>query len=90
MHRLSKVGSGGVGGGAPARPGPARSPPPCSGGWLAGPRWLPRWCFGPSLKFGWALLVVLLECAFSDAYFSVFSDVALQNIHVPKLAENVS
>ena len=33
---------------------------------------------------------VLLECAFSVAHFSVFSRVALQNIYVPKLMENVS
>ena len=38
----------------------------------------------------WALLYVLLEYAFSIAHFSVFSRVALQNIFVPKLVENVS
>ena len=61
-----KGGPGGAGGGAPTpwvqrHPRPARSPPPCSGGLLAGPRWLPRWCSSPSLKFGWALLVVSLN-----------------------------
>ena len=45
---------------------------------------------GPDLEFGWAFACVLLECALSTAHFSVFSPVALQNIYVSKLVENVS
>ena len=45
---------------------------------------------GPDLEFGWAFACVLLECSFLIAHFSVLSLVALQNIYVPKLMENVS
>ena len=46
--------------------------------------------FLPINGVGWALLCVLLECAFLVAHFSVLSCVALQNIYIPKLVENVS
>ena len=83
-----------VGGGTPApwvrpHPGLARSPPPCFG-LLARPGWLPHWCSGRSVEFWMGLLVVLLERAFLIVHFGVFSCIALQNIYIPKLMENVS
>ena len=48
------------------------------------------WCSPFVSSDGWDFACVLLECAFSVAYFDVFSCVAPQNIYIPKLIENVS
>ena len=45
---------------------------------------------GPNSSVVLGFACVLLECTFSVAHFSSFSRVALQNIYVPKLMENVS
>ena len=44
----------------------------------------------PKFRDWMGFACVLLECAFLVVHFSVFSRVALQNIFVPKLVENVS
>ena len=64
--------------------------PPSLGGLLGGPRPLPCWCSGPSVEYEWAFAFVLLEYAFLIAHFGVFSLVALQNMYILKLMENVS
>ena len=53
-------------------PGLAQWPSPCSSRLLAGPRVLPHRCLGLVVKYGWALLVVLLKYAFSKVHFGVF------------------
>ena len=73
-----------------AHPRLAQSPLSCSGGLLARPGWLPRWCSSPILKFVWAFASILLECAFLIAHFGEFSYLGLQNMYIPNLVKNVS
>jgi hypothetical protein len=59
--------------------------------------WAPGWAwasivlvFCPGVKYEWAFAYVFLECAFLVAHFGVFSCIAMQDIYIPKLMENVS
>ena len=59
--------------------------------------WAPGWArasamlvFYPDVEYEWAFAYVLLECAFSVIYFGAFTCVALQNMYIPKLMENMS
>ena len=59
--------------------------------------WAPGWAwasavlvFCPGVEYKWAFAYVLLECAFSVVHFGAFSRVALQNMYIRKLVENVS
>jgi len=46
--------------------------------------------FYPDVEYEWDFAYVLLEYAFMVTYFGAFSCVALQNMYIPKLMENMS
>ena len=59
--------------------------------WVAGWAWMaPTLVFWPKFEVWMGFDCVLLECAFSIAHFGAFSHIALQNMYIPKLVENVS
>ena len=89
MHRQRNAGPGGARGGAPA-PWATRLAT-AFGVWAPGWAWASTvMVFCPIMEYEWAFAYVLLECAFSVAHFGACSHVALQNMYIPKLMENVS
>jgi hypothetical protein len=81
-NRRSKVGPGGGGGGVGAplvRPhqGWPRSPPPCSGGLLAGPGLLPWWCSAQFWRVGGFLLGSFALFCFTLSYVAPFDHIPM-------------
>ena len=89
MHRLSKVGLDGARGGAAAPwAGPLAT---AFLWWVGGWAWMaPTMVFWPKCGVWMGLLLFCLNAPFWLRLFVTFSRVALQNMFIPKLLENVS